>query len=323
MIAVLLNALGLLASLVLSFISSGMETAIYRASRVRMRIRSDNGEARAIGVLRLLERLDNLVTTILIDNNIAAYTATFFLSTQLAIWRAPHAELITTAVITPLFFVLTESLPKQLAYNNADAWSLALVRVFDVMRKLFAPAVWIPNKMSRFLRAALGARGDANIAPSQRAMLLEHLNAGVAENVLSEEQTRMATRIMELEGISAADAMIPLRRMTLVPEGATRRKALAEMTRHGSQLALLVDRAGRVNGQVVTLNSLIMKKGNPDEGLSDATERLERIRAGVAIPEVLNLFRSRYARHALVMERSRAVGLITTKSVLDRIAGLA
>lgn len=323
MIAAVLNILGLAASLLLSFISSGMETALYRVSRVRMRIRSERKEARASLVLRVLDRLDAMVTTILIDNNIAAYAGTYFFAAQLAVWNVRHAELITTAVVTPLFFVLTESLPKQLAYNKADAFSMALVRVFLVFRAVLSPMVWILNHASILLQKVLGTRGETNLSQSQRTMLMEHLSAGVAEKVLSEEQNRMAVRIMQLEGISAGDSMIPLRKLFLLPETADRGRAVREMTRRRVQLALLIDGVGRPTGSVVTLTDLLMQPGDEKEPVAKNMEKLERIRAGEAIPEVLNLFRQRHARMALVVKGNRVDGLITTQSVLDRIAGIS
>ena len=323
MAVAVLNILGLAASLLLSFISSGMETALYRVSRVRMRIRSEQGDTRASLVLRVLERLDAMVTTILIDNNIAAYAGTYFFTSQLVAWKVGHAELVTTAVVTPLFFVLTESLPKQLAYNKADAFSMALVRVFMLFRAVLSPMVWILNHASMVLQRLLGTRGETNLSQSQRTLLMEHLNAGVAEKVLSEEQSRMAMRIMQLEGISAGDCMVPLRKLFLLPAASERGRAVRDMTRRRVQLALLIDRAGRPTGEVVTLTELLMRPGGEKEPAEKFTEKLERIRSRDAIPEVLNLFRERHARMALVMKGNQVEGLITTQSVLDRIAGIS
>ncbi len=317
----ILNSLGLVSSLLLSFISSGMETALYRVSRVRMRIRSDRGEARAGMVLSVLERLDAMVTAILINNNMAAYAGTYFLTLQFALWNAPHPEIIATAIITPLFFVLTESLPKQLAYTHADTFSLELVRVFAALRNILSPAVRLLNATSALLRRAIGSTGETTLSQSQRAMLLEHLNAGVAENILTEEQNRMAVRIMHLEGISAGDSMIPLSRLLLLPSSATRSGALSAMARRGAQTALLTDSDGGPTNRMLTASALLMRPGEPDGRIEDVAEPLERIRAGAAIPEALNLFRKRHARNALVVQGSRVIGLITTRSVLDRIAG--
>ncbi|MCC8190103.1 MAG: CNNM domain-containing protein, partial [Planctomycetes bacterium] len=251
-----LHFLGLAASVLLCALASAMETALYRVSRVRLRIRADKGERRAAAVLAVLDRMDAMVTTILIESNVAAYTATFFFSAQLSAWAVPQAELVTTAIIAPFFFVFTESLPKQLAYSSADRLALSLVRAFTVFRVAFTPLVWILNHLSALLRRLVGAGGDAAISNSQRSLLLEQIHAGVADEVLSEEQSRMASRIMELESISAGDAMVPLRRLVLVPAGASRTRALAEMNRGRQKLAILVDPAGRPTGLVITMQAL-------------------------------------------------------------------
>lgn len=321
--SVLLNLIGVIASLVLSFISSGMETALYRVSRVRMRVSSDRGNHRAAGVLNVLDRLDSMVTTILIDNNIAAYTGTYFLNMQFTLWAVPHSELITTAIITPLFFVLTESLPKQLAFTSADRWTLSLVRVFSVFRTLLSPFVWILNRASSCLRSLLGSKGNAEISQSRRALLVENLNAGVAERVISEEQSRMAGRIMQLQGISAGDSMISLRTLTLIPVASTRARAVKEMSRRRTRMALLTDTTGRPTGQVVSLNALVQNPGEAADPVLNFAETPAKIGSFVAIPEVLALFHDRHARLALVMERNRVAGIITTQSVLDRIAGIS
>lgn len=317
-----LNFIGLVSALALSFVSSGMETALYRVSRVRMRIRAEQGEERASLVLRVLDRIDAMVTTILIDNNIAAYAGTYFLTVQLVSWKVRHSELITTAIITPLFFILTESLPKQLAYNNADRFSTELVRVFDWSRRLLSPFVWVLNKASWLLRRLLGSEVETTLSQSQRTLLMEHLNAGVAEHVLSEEQNKMAVRIMQLEGISAGDCMVPLRKLPLVPITATRERALREMARRNVEIALLVDGAGKVTHRAITMAALVMHEGPMDAPVDAIAETLQTIRFGVAVPDVLNLFRTKHALRALVLQGTRPTGLITTKSVLDTIAGI-
>lgn len=318
----LVRLLGLASSLLISFFSSSMETAMYRVSRVRLRMLAEQGETRAPAVMHLLARLDAMVTTILICNNIAAYTGAYFVTAQLIHWRTPQAELVATVLVTPLFFTLTESLPKQLAYNRAEAFTLSLARSLAGFRLLLSPMVWILNHASALLRRAFGSRGEAAIAQGQRHLLLEYLSAGVADKVLSEEQNDMAARIMQLESISAGDCMIPRGSLVFLPEKTTRRRAMAEMKRRAIRMAILVDGSGRPTGRVATMNALTLQPGSPEDPVRDASEKLEAIRAGAAIPEVLNLFRRRHAHYALVVDRGQPAGLITVRRVLDRIAGI-
>ncbi|MCL1999894.1 MAG: CNNM domain-containing protein [Planctomycetes bacterium] len=316
-----LHMIGLLASLVLSGISAGMETALYRVSRVRLRVLSDRGSKRAPVVLRMLDNLEAMIATILINSNIAAYAGAYFLTVQFFLWGVPRAELVAAAVAAPLYFVLTESLPKQIAYNHADRAVLALARAFSVCRRILSPLLRIINLASTVLRRFFGFRGEARLGQSRRAMFLEYLSAGVAEKLLSEEQRGMAARIMDFEGMAVGDSMIPLKKLARVPETASRERATIEMARRRARFVLLTDAAGQPTGFAVTMNSLILTPGRPEDPVRASADRLEQIEAGATLPEALGLFRRRHARHALVTRQNRAVGLITTRSVLDRIAG--
>lgn len=320
--AFLVHFIGFLLSLLLSAFSSGTETGLYRTSRVRMRALKDKGDRRAGLVLKLLDRLDSLVTTILITNNIANYAGTYFLATQLMAWRVPSPEVATTLILTPIFFILGESLPKQMAYNHANELTHFTAPVVEAVRLLFAPAVWIINTVSAALRRLIGVKGNVEIAASERAKLIEYFEAGVADKVITEEQNRMARRIMELESISASDVMIPNGKLLLLQERISRAKAVSRMAESDAELVLLTDGAGRPTGKIVTLNILIRNPGNPGEPAANLAANLGRIKSGSSLPEVLLWLKREHAQRAAVTSRGRIIGVITTKSILDKIAGM-
>ena len=318
----LANAAGFFAALAMNFFYSGSETSLYRVSRVRLRVRQEEGDGRAGLVVSILDHLEGMVTAILIGNNATAYAGVYFLTAQLMQWRLPRAEILATAILTPVFFVLSESLPKQIAYNHADAWALASVRVLAALRATFLPAVWILNATSAGMRRLLGIKGGGQIAQSQRARLLEFFEAGVAENILSSDQTRMAGRIMELEGITASELMIPLSRSLLLPGRVSRARAAREMAFAGAEFALLTDGAGRATGKIITLNRLIRNPGAPDATIAGIAAELTLVEAGAGLSEVLLRLRQTHTQRVAVQGRRRLVGVITTQSILRRIAGI-
>ncbi|MDR3078251.1 MAG: CNNM domain-containing protein [Planctomycetota bacterium] len=314
--------LGLAGAMVVIFASSAMETAIYRVSRVRFRLRADGGDARAWAILSLLDDIDSVVTVILVDNNLASYAAAYLLTAQLTNWEVPYAGFLAAFSITPFFFVLTESLPKQLAYGHADWLALELARVFRCLKVILFPAVRTLNFLAAVLHRLLGAPGSASLSPSRRALLLEHFQAEVAEKVLTPEQNRMAERILRLEGMAIGDCVIPLRKLSLVSASATRGQALAALPgRRDGLPALLVGPGGRPTGEALTLEALLFRAGAPGDPAASAAERLDRLIAGQSISEALRLFRSRRVKHALVAEAGRTVGLLTVRGVLERVAG--
>ena len=124
---------GIFAAMLLIFAASAMETAVYRVSRVRLRIRAESGEGRAWAVIAVMDDINAMVTAILVNNNIASYIGAYLLTGQLALFGVPHAELAATLLITPVFFVFAESFPKQLAYVHPDRLALDMVGFFRLL----------------------------------------------------------------------------------------------------------------------------------------------------------------------------------------------
>ncbi len=318
---VLMPLLGFCASLLLSAFSSGAETGLYRTSRIRMRVFRDQGDKNAGLVLKLLKKIDSLVTAILITNNIASYAGTYFLTMQLIRWHLPQAELLATLILSPTFFILGESLPKQLAYNHATELTLKIAPILAALRLVFAPAVWILNTGAAAFRSLLGIRGSVNIASSERAKLMEYFEAGVAENIITADQNSMAKRIMDLESINAADIMIPIAKLLRMPERTSRAKAVAKIASAHAELAMLTDGAGRATGKIVTLSILIRKPGRPEEAVVAQALELGRIKSGASLNTVMLWLKNNHAQRVAVTERGRITGVITAKSILDRISG--
>ena len=61
-----------------SFFFSGVETGFYSLSRLRLKVRVEEGEPRALRIAELLRRPQLLISSILIGNHTANYGATFF-----------------------------------------------------------------------------------------------------------------------------------------------------------------------------------------------------------------------------------------------------
>ncbi|MDR3210319.1 MAG: CNNM domain-containing protein [Planctomycetota bacterium] len=316
----LINSLGFFFFLVINIFTSTAETGLYRVSQVRMRIRSDRGDRRAALVLREVKNLDKLITTILVASNISAYAGTYFFTSQFLHWGFPHAEILATIILTPLFFVLAESLPKQLAYHHADSWTPWLAPVLQLFWYLFSPIVRLLNLASLLLRRILGLAGDVELVSSGRARLMERFEAGVADNILTSEQNMMARRIMELESISAADIMIPCSRLPVIAERTSRAGIIQHLALHQEELVMLSGGSGRITGSVVTLDSLIKNPGKPEDSVEGLAVELGRIGSGAALSHVLLWLRDHHAQQAAVTERNRVIGIITSKSILSRIA---
>ena len=113
------------AMMAFSALFSGTETAYSSVNKLRLKNYESQGNKKAAKALRLANRFDEVLTAVLIGNNIVNIAASS-VSTLLfvSIFGSKGAG-ISTAVITVLVLVFCEVLPKSYAKKNAEKISLA------------------------------------------------------------------------------------------------------------------------------------------------------------------------------------------------------
>ena len=107
--------------LIMSGMFSASETAFTSAGKIRLRTMYADGNKKAGKVLRLLDRYDDLLSTVLVGNNIVNIVLTtistvFFM--QLIWSNATVANVISTVVTTAVVLLFGEISPKALARHN-------------------------------------------------------------------------------------------------------------------------------------------------------------------------------------------------------------
>ena len=129
--------------LVLSAFFSSSETAFLSSSPYRLNYLAKKGSRRARLVFDMLQRVDRLLTTILIGNTLvntaAASVATFIFVSFLP--DKNQAVLYATLVTTVLILVFSEITPKTYAAYNPVRLSLLFVRPLRIFVILFYPFI--------------------------------------------------------------------------------------------------------------------------------------------------------------------------------------
>ena len=104
------------------------ETSFASVSRVRIKVRAERGEAKAIRALKVLDNFDLAITSILICTNIVHLSAASIAT--LAVTRmfpgVSGAVTISTFVMTLVVFFAGEMLPKSIAKKYSERLSLSV-----------------------------------------------------------------------------------------------------------------------------------------------------------------------------------------------------
>ena len=141
----------LLILVILSGFLSGSETAITATSKARILYKKKKGSNRAGYVLELLNKKDNVISTLLLSNNLvnilASSLATAFFYDLFGVEGIFYATLIMTVVIV----IFAEVLPKTYAINRPNRTALLISPIIYYLNKILFIFVFIINLIVRLI----------------------------------------------------------------------------------------------------------------------------------------------------------------------------
>lgn len=311
------------AGLTVSALYSGLETGIYSINRVRLQI-LHHKHIRAAGVLhRLVQRTQVLLSTLLIGNNIANYVGTAALAVILQQWGLNDLQVIIVNVllITPALLIFGEVLPKDLFAAHSDKWVYRFAWFLDLSQKLFfwiglLPLIGVLSDLSAWL---LGVR-HRNTPFHPRRQVETLVKEGVGQGLLSDEQSAIVERVLELSTRHAEDEMIPWNKTTKVKidDAPQVMWGLANRTSHAR--FPVVNPKGGLLGIISVYDAL---KHTPDTcpPLETLMTPVLTLDAKTPLRTALATLQSKHAALAVITRQDQPVGVVTIKDLVEPITG--
>ena len=202
------NLLVLFILLCLSAFFSASETAILAVNRIRMKTLAEDGNKKAEIVLKLLEDVDAILTSVLIGNNIVNLSAAS-LATVIAVDIFGSAGAgIATGVLTFLILVFSEITPKSLANRYATNISLAVAKPIYYYKIFLKPLAFILGIISQFFVRLLKADSEEGPTLTEEE-LKTYVNVSHEEGILEEEEKDMIHNVFEFGDTEIREIMTP------------------------------------------------------------------------------------------------------------------
>ncbi len=201
--------------MIFSALFSSTETAYSSVNKLRLKNYEAQGNKKATTALKLANKFDEVLTAVLIGNNIVNI-ATSSVSTLLFVSILGKSGAgISTAVITVLVLVFCEVLPKSYAKRNAEKLALLFAKPLSALVTILKPAVWILNKISSLL-------SSGEEAPSVTEDELKYMIDEIEEQgVIEEQESELVKSALEFDEISVDEILIPRVKVVGVEIGAT------------------------------------------------------------------------------------------------------
>ncbi len=182
------------------------ETAAASASRTRIKIAADRGDARAADAMYALDHFDQAISTLLICTNIAHIATASIVTVQVTrIWGLAYVS-ISTIVTTIVMFFAGEMLPKSIAKKNSESLLLACAGPLCFLMKVFAPISAVLTKIGQ--AAAKHTKGDIPVSVTEEELydLIEDM---AEEGTLDESQSDLISSALQFGSVMVESILTP------------------------------------------------------------------------------------------------------------------
>lgn len=316
---ILLLFLGLLVSLLLSAFFSGSESGFYFIFKDKLSLRAAQGDETAERLLQLLSRPGEIISTMLIGNNVALQLGTtcamlFLMELQFQPFGIPY-EVLTTIVLFLPFFIMGEVLPKATYRLYAEELLLRTDMLIQFFRVLFFPLTWLVRGFARLLEAYFGVL-PIDESQFDRAHMSLNLGHAFSGGELSKEQVESLSQVMNASDYPVERAMLPLHRAPLVSIDASLDELREVYLTHPEKAyAVYKGRKTNIVG-TVDVHKLVLTSGVSQRPIEKALNPKVSLEGGTTFREVLPLFFEKNAALVFVTRDHRVIGTITWKSAL-------
>ncbi|TIC86218.1 hemolysin family protein [Crenobacter intestini] len=313
------------------------EISLAAARKIRLRQMADDGNVNASRVLRLQEQPGHFFTVVQIGLNAvailggilgeAAFTPTFAALFRLvtdAPWVGAVSFACSFMLVTSLFILIADLMPKRLAMNFPEAIAVRVVRPMLFCVRLLLPLVWFFNGLANAVFRLFGvplSRKDEITSDDIFAVV----DAGAEAGVLHKSEHQVIENVFELESRTVPSAMTQRESIVFFSLDEPADSIKAKISEQPHSKFLVCDHS---------IDSVI--------GYADSKDILRRVLSGerlslkeqgmiktvlmvpdtLSLSEVLERFKTTREDFAVILnEYALVVGIITLNDVMSTVMG--
>jgi len=314
----------LAAGLSLSFLYSGLETGTYAVNKIRLDLRAEAGVRPARRLHRMLIDPGKPLVVVLIGNNLGNYLASAGVVLVLTAQGSRRPDWAAAAVLTPLVFVFCELLPKNLFHRHGERLTYFFSGFLEASRRVFTACgvVGLVGLLVRLILWLAGRRlGDREspLGPGG-GRIASLLAEGRASGAITDTQSIIAQRVVELDRVRVGDVMVALDQAVLMERSAGVEEVRRLLATHGHpRFGVYEGERSNIVGVLSAYDVLLDEGGAPPAGHVRPVVPLPR-RAGVI--EALVTLQRRHSPIGFVFDDDgRCVGVATIKDLVEEIVG--
>lgn len=308
------------------------EYALVGAKRSRIEALAKRDSKSAKAVLQLLDHMTHYVAGVQVcitmcGIGIGAITEPLVSGWLIGLFGAWIGRGLSIAiafiVVTFVFVVLGELVPKYVTLQNAERMCLWLVHPLRWIVFAIHPLVWLVERSGAVALLPFGIRiSQLEEDTVSRSELLLLVASGKSEGVLEELHARVVSKALKLDTLDAADVMIHRLDIRWLDIETPKEELLAKLGRIGHSRAPVCQ--GDIDEPLgfLYLIDVIRHIEDPDFALHAHLREIEAVPENLPLNRIIERMRATKSQMLLVLdEYGGTSGLITLEDVVEEVFG--
>ncbi len=304
---------------------SASETALTAANRIRLKSMEENGSKGARLALKLVEKYDKVLTTILIGNNIvniaASSLATVF---AVSLLGEDHGPLAATVVLTLLLLIFGEVLPKSVANDHSEGMSVGVSGVLTVLTYIFTPLSAFFLLLKKAASKLFGNnKKEVSVTEQELIKIIDEIED---EGVLEEQESDLVKSALVFDE-TVVDEIITHRVDVVGAEINDDPEKVRElfMNNSFSRLPVYEGSLDKIVGFISQKDffiAYISQKERGDFLIRDIMQEIRYFPHLMKISEILRIMQHEKIHMAVVLDQyGGTLGIVTLEDILEQLVG--
>ncbi|MBY0121712.1 CNNM domain-containing protein [Bacillus sp. S/N-304-OC-R1] len=307
--------------MLMSFFLSGSETALTAVNKMKLKTRAENNDSKAERLLKLVSKPDELITAILIGNNIANIMLPT-LVTIIAI-KYGYSVGLATGILTAVLIIFCEVLPKSIAASLSEKVAYAVYPVIRVLLIVCKPLTFLLSKFTRTIIKIFTKDQQHSISVS-REELRAMVDIAAVEGTFRIDETRTLKGVLDFYSLDVHDVLkTPRMKIEGIPSESTFEEA-REIVLYNkySRYPVYKEDIDQIIG-VFHSKLLLAWSLHPNKSLDDFTDNDPLfVFEFHSIEKVFKLMNRERKHMAIVLdEYGGTQGLITLEDIIEAMLG--
>ena len=316
---------------------AGAEMAVVSVNKNRIKVLADEGSKRAALLQTLFEDSTKFLSTIQVAITLAGFfssaSAATGISQVLGGWIAqfgiPYSNTIAVVVVTIIlsYFTLVfgELVPKRIALQKAEAFSLFVVQPIYIISKILSPFIKLLSLSTNGFLHLIGMKTENLEEAISEEEIKKMLETGSENGVFNEIEKEMINSIFSFDDKTAKDVMVPRREVFAIDIEEPLEKILDEIleTRH-SRIPVYEEQIDNIIGILQVKDVMIeaRKKSFEEVDIRALLKEAFFVPDGKSTDELFREMQRTKNRMAVLIDEYGGVsGILTVEDLVEEVMG--